>query len=211
MAAGLAAKARKTPWDATLSSDDGPDLAARFLDWYILRGHVGLHVSTPAGMRRGLQKLRKLRSYSTLACSSSSSSSCGSQGIMLVGAVLPLRNADSCISGSWRTQSDCSCQATVKCRYGHAAHTDQALVALAAMLCCRVRAPPRGGQTQCSEKCTACSKLCSGGAAFCVEQKALAIPPATARPAGVQCVLQCVQAVPGHVQAAGRRHPAQGA
>lgn len=37
---------RKDPWDATLSGPDGPDLAARFLTWYILEGHPGLKVSS---------------------------------------------------------------------------------------------------------------------------------------------------------------------
>ncbi len=45
MAAGQDPVPRKNPWDATLSGPDGPDLAARFLDWYILQGHPGLKVS----------------------------------------------------------------------------------------------------------------------------------------------------------------------
>lgn len=44
MVAGQPPVPRKDPWDATLSSLDGPDLAARFLDWYILEGHPGLKV-----------------------------------------------------------------------------------------------------------------------------------------------------------------------
>jgi hypothetical protein len=45
MAAEQPYKPRKPCWDSTLSGDDAPDLAARFLEWYILKGHVGLNVS----------------------------------------------------------------------------------------------------------------------------------------------------------------------
>lgn len=44
MVAGQPPVARKNAFDDTLSSSDGPDLAARFLDWYILNGHPGLKV-----------------------------------------------------------------------------------------------------------------------------------------------------------------------
>lgn len=45
MIAGQQPKQRTRQYDETLSGEDGPDLAAKFLDWYILQGHPGLKVS----------------------------------------------------------------------------------------------------------------------------------------------------------------------
>lgn len=44
MVAGQPPVPRKKPWDKTLAGKDGPDLAAKFLSWYILEGHPGLKV-----------------------------------------------------------------------------------------------------------------------------------------------------------------------
>jgi hypothetical protein len=50
MTAGQPPVRRKNPFDETLSGSDGPDLAARFLTWYILEGHPGLKVRKSSGV-----------------------------------------------------------------------------------------------------------------------------------------------------------------
>jgi hypothetical protein len=62
MAAEQPYKPRKPCWDSTLSGDDAPDLAARFLEWYILKGHVGLNVSQSVAFRGHV--LRQLQNSS---------------------------------------------------------------------------------------------------------------------------------------------------
>jgi len=48
---GKKLRRRALPFDATLMGKDGPELAAQFLEWFILQGHEGYNVSglQPAG------------------------------------------------------------------------------------------------------------------------------------------------------------------